>query len=267
MAVTEIALMLFGNGAELGNFKFFADDLAATLVKDGKFARTNIRIEEAMNSGRFFGALDAIPATQKIKELHVFSHSIGAGLYIGYHTAESAARRASAAALFPGPYKGASSPRIPYQNVVDAEIGGVLTDHLLSAPLIKKRPALRAKFAAGAHIKLWGCNSGVSNWTYSDSDDVGRPVVNQNEPGQYYYWRALNTRHTPKTSIAQGMANYFDVPVYGAGSGAHIEVKNGGKWISSAEYKKLFRRWPGEPQVLRLHPDKGDYNVFNPARP
>jgi hypothetical protein len=206
-------------------------------------------------------ALQGIPVGQKIKELHVFSHSIGAGLYVGYHEATAAANRAAAVSLFQG-----TSTKISYDQVLNAETGGILTDHLIRDPLKSGKSALQAKFAATATAKLWGCNSGVSGWIYTDYNTASRGYVSdQDAPADYYYWRALNTRNMPKPSIAQALADYFGVTVYGAGSGSHIEVQYGGKWITSTKYKEVTGRWAGEPQTLRLHPDAGDYNGFAPS--
>lgn len=256
----DIALLLYGNGADLGNFKFFADDTAAELIRLKKFPKADIVIKKTLDRASFFAALQAVPAGQKIKELHVYSHSIGAGLYVGYHEATASANRANAVAAFRG-----STLKISYEQVLTAETGGILTDHLIQEPLKSQKGEFRAKFAAGATAKLWGCNAGVQNWVYTDSDSRGNLVSDQDAPAAYYYWRALNTRNTPKPSIAQALADYFGVTVYGAGSGSHIEVQHQGKWISSTQYKKVTGRFAGEPETLRLHPDAGNYNAIAPA--
>jgi hypothetical protein len=259
----EIAVLLYGFGAELGNFRFFADDTATELVQLKKFERSAVVIKDTLDRASFVAALDAIPIGQKIKELHVFSHSIGAGLFLGYHEPTAALNRSTAIRRFSG-----TSTRINYDQVLEAETGAILTDHLVG-PLTVYQPILAAKFAAGATIKLWGCNSGVSGWIYTDYDSATRNYVSdQNAPADYYYWRALNTRNTPKPSLAQAFANYFGVAIYGAGSGSHIEVRHGARWITSARYKEVTGRYAGEPQTLRLHPDAGSYNRFapNPGR-
>jgi hypothetical protein len=139
-----------------------------------------------------------------------------------------------------------------YDRVVVAEVGAVLTDHFLAAPFSSSRSAASAAFSAGASIRLWGCNSGIANWVYSDDSEA-------------YYWRALNERNTPKPAIAQAFADFFNIPCFGAQSGASIQVLHKGVWISSAAYKKSVGRWPGEPQILRLHPDRGAYVEYKPA--
>jgi hypothetical protein len=97
-------------------------------------------------------------------------------------------------------------------------------------------------------------------------DSTSRTLVSdQNADADYYYWRALNPRNVPKQSIAQAFADYFGITVYGAGSGSHIEVQRGNEWITSNKFKKETGRWPGAPQTLRLHPDRGTYNPFKPT--
>jgi hypothetical protein len=260
MPDTEIALLLYGFGGELGNFKFFADDAAAQLVRAKKFDRSAVIVKETPDRASLVLAIDGLPIGQRIKELHIFSHSIGAGLYVGYQEPTASANRTAAMNRFLR-----SPQRIGYEDVLDAETGGLLTDHLIRDPLAGKQTLLKSKFAAGSTVKLWGCNSGVSGWIYTDYDTPTRNYVSdQNARADYYYWRALNTRNVPKPSIAQAIANYLGVPVYGAGRGSHIEVRHGGKWITSTKYQKVTGRLAGEPQTLRLHPDAGDYNRFVP---
>jgi hypothetical protein len=267
MAETEIALLLYGNGAGLGNFRFFVDDLATQLTGETNFDVSSIVKKETRDRASFFAALSAVPPNQKIKQLHVFSHSIGGGLYVGYHDATAAANRQAAVSAFPTPFPGGTAPRIGYDQVLDAETGGILTDHLIREPLASARAALKAKFSADSLIKLWGCNSGVSGWVYSDTDGNGALVYEQNAPATFYYWRALNTRNVPKPCIAQALSDYFGVAVYGAGSGSHVEVKYRGGWITSDAYKAATHRYAGEPETLRLQPDRGNYNKFSPSRP
>jgi len=257
----EVAVILYGFGAELGDFRLFADDLLADLLRQKKFTRSHVMIKETVSRDAFFDTLGSIPSVFKIKELHVFSHSIGGGLYVGYHEpAADRVRRAAAA------HADQKHTNITYDEVLNAEIGGILGDHLLRDPLLRDKNVMRAKFAAGAFAKLWGCNSGVSGWVYTDEDSTTHTLVSdQNATADYYYWRALNTRNVPKPSIAQALADYFGITVYGAGSGSHIEVQRGNAWITSNQYKKETGRWPGAPQTLRLHPDRGTYNAFKPT--
>lgn len=262
MAEQDIAMLLYGNGADLGNFKFFADDAATELIRLKKFDKSQITIKQTLDRASFVAAIQAVPPGSRIKELHIFSHSIGAGLYIGYHDPTARSNRETAMRSFMG------SVKISFDKVLDAETGGILTDHLVRDPMKSDQAALKAKFAPKATMKLWGCNSGVSGWTYSDTDtSSGRPVLvaDQNGKADVYYWRALNTQNTPKPSIAQALADYFGISVSGAGSGSHIEVLHNGAWITSTKYKQETGRSAGEPETLRLNPDSGDYNAFSPA--
>ena len=257
----EVAVILYGFGAELGDFRLFADDLLAELIRLKKFTNTHVMIKETLSRDVFFDTLSKIPSAFKIKELHVFSHSIGGGLYVGYHESAANTKREAAAE-----HARVLGRRITYDEVLNAEIGGILGDHLLRDPLLRDKNVMRAKFAADASMKLWGCNSGVSGWVYTDVNSTTHTFVSdQNADADYYYWRALNTRNVPKPSVAQALADYFGITVYGAGSGSHIEVQQGGAWITSNKYKKETGRWPGAPQTLRLHPDRGTYNPFKPT--
>jgi len=110
-----------------------------------------------------------------------------------------------------------------------------------------------------AFIKLWGCNSGVSGWGYSDSE-----VVDPNDRSVPYYWRAFNEQNTPKPSIAQALARFFDRKVLGAHSGASIEVRHHNRWISTQKYKDKVGHWPSGILPHRLVPDEGAYNVYSP---
>ena len=119
MPEKEIAVLLHGNGAGLGNFRFFADDTATELVRTKKFERSAIVIKETLSRDAFFAALSSIAIGNKIKELHVFSHSIGGGLYVGYHEATASANRDAAWRL-----SVTNNTKITYDQVLVAETGG-----------------------------------------------------------------------------------------------------------------------------------------------
>ena len=129
MADEDIAVILYGHGAELGDFRLFADDTFAELLKLKKFKRTRMMIQETLNRASFFRALSAFPAGFKIKELHVYSHSMGGGIYVGYHEPMANAVREAAARRYLG-----RTTKISYDEVLDAEVGGILGDHLLRDP-------------------------------------------------------------------------------------------------------------------------------------
>ncbi len=137
--------------------------------------------------------------------------------------------------------------------------GSIQTDDFRLPQVAATRDVLRGKFAKGALIKIWGCNSGVENWVYSDGG-----VVDPRNNAVDYYWRALNEFNSPKPSIASAFAQFFNVRVYGARSGAHIEVRHQGRWIKSSQYKQNVGHWPGPKLPLKLVPDKGSYHEYLP---
>src|SRR5689334_5955755 len=125
----QVAVILYGFAADLGNFRLFADDLLAERIRLKKFTKTHVMIKETLSRDAFFDTLSTIPSAFKIKELHGCSHSIGGGLYVGYH--EPAATRTREAAAMHAITKGT---KITYDEVLNAEIGGILSDHLLRDP-------------------------------------------------------------------------------------------------------------------------------------
>ena len=152
-----------------------------------------------------------------------------------------------------------------YLTVLNTEKGAVLTDDLVRPPYNGYRDKIRANFDTNAKIKIWGCNSGVTDWVYGDPMATGGSTADPNAAAEYYYWRALNELNVPKPSIAQAFADYFRVLTYGAGSGSSIQVRYKGNWMSSPSFLKTTkRRFVNEADVLRLAPDKGDYNEYKP---
>jgi len=263
----SIALLMYGNGAELGNFELFATNTAGNLVKDKKFSSSDILKVKAVRREEFFGTIAKLPSGSRIGELHVFSHSIGGGLYLGYHDAAIEQSREFNIALYNGAHN-----KIPYFAVLNTETGGILTDHLFSEPLKSARDLYRAKFSANATVKLWGCNSGINHWVYTDplydkkTNKLIRLVSDQDDEASFYYWRALNTANFPKPSVAQALADYFRVPVFGATSGSHIEVLHHQHWITSDAFRKSTGHWPGSSSALRLRPDVHGYKKFLPSK-
>lgn len=228
-------LIFYGNGAELGDFGQFAESLKKEKLK--KYPKEKIIVVSMQNKNTFFDYLGKFNKFQ-IDELHVFSHAAGGGLYLGYHNNESQVSRTNA-------YNRSLQlkKKITYEEVVEAEIGALLTDDYLTSKALKlkKRNDL---FSPTATIKFWGCNSGISNWTYSDTPPT-------------YYWSALNAKNTPKPSIAQATANFFQRETFGATSGSHIEFLVKGKW-------GIIKKQPKSHDGIRLHPDKGNYNSYKP---
>ncbi len=77
----DIALIFYGNGGELGNFSIFATTLKKEL--DKKYQK--VIVKYINRDFQFFDALSNGNAAEKIAEVHVFAHAIGAGIFIGYH--------------------------------------------------------------------------------------------------------------------------------------------------------------------------------------
>lgn len=243
------ALIIYGDGGELGNFRTFADSLAKELSNTGMSS-------EVKYINRDFDFFNLIESTGdgEIAQLHIFTHAIGAGIFLGYKDAVVSAQRNMTW------QRARNAGRtVTYEEVVQTEIGAIQTDDFFINPIKNKRDKLRKKFSAGSLIKIWGCNSAVENWTYSDDG-----VVDPNDRSVPYYWRAFNEKNTPKRSIAQELANYFDQPVYGAHSGASIQVKYNNKWISTKHFKQVVGHWPSSTLPHRLVPDKGEYREHKP---
>lgn len=137
---------------------------------------------------------------------------------------------------------------ITFEEVVKTEVVGLLTDDLTaSGQYSGEKAEARRRFEKGAFIKLWDCNAAIENHKY-----LG------------LYWEALNLKNSPKPSIAQAIADFFNVTVYGATSGASIEVRANTGWMSTQVYKDAAARWPSEALPHRLVPDRGTYRAYTP---
>jgi hypothetical protein len=121
----------------------------------------------------------------------------------------------------------------------------LLTDDYLTKKALKVKNNKKL-FSSTAIIKFWGCNSGISNWVYSDTPPA-------------YYWSALNEKNVPKPSVAQATADFFQRETFGATSGSHIEFLVNGKW-------QIMKKQPKNHKGIGLHPDKGDYNSYKPQK-
>ena len=256
--MARAAVIIYGNGHHLGRFEVFASSLAHTLRPS--YGHDRVLIQKIVRRDSFFSYLAGPPTLapmDKIVEIHVFAHSIGGGLFIAYGDTEIDHRRDYT-------YHRAfeAHRRVTYQEALDAEIGAVLTDDFIRSPYQQMRAAVRRNLADKVTIKLWGCNAGVKKWLYSDGDGVTDPS-NTDKP---YYWRALNEQNVPKPAVAQAVADYFGHTCWGAGSGSHVEVLNHGHWESTARYRSNTGHWPSGAMIHRLHPDRGDYNAYFPAR-
>ena len=233
-------LIAYGDGKELGDFSIFARTLKRDL--DGKFDK--IRTLYMNRDHQLFDFIKSVPpAKARIAELHIFTHAIGAGVFLGYGDDYIAIARARVARIA----RARRSP-VTYEEAINTEVGGILTDDLSpSGKFSHHKDEARRRFAKGAFIKLWGCNAAVENHRYSGE-----------------YWEALNLKNTPKPSIAQAMADFFNITVYGASSGASIEVRANTGWTSTQVYKDAQGRWPSGTLPHRLVPDRGTYRAYNP---
>ena len=246
----QIAIIVYGDGGELGSFKVFADNLHQKLNKKYKKVVT----QYVNRDTDFFKLIKSTGINEEVAELHIFSHSIGAGLFLGYKDTSIAASRETI-------WKVADQAKrkLTYHEVVRTEIGAIQTDDLKIGAFVKQQTDLQRKFSASAFIKIWGCNSGVEDWVYSDNG-----VVDPKDTSEPYYWRAFNEFNTPKPSIAKSLAKFFNRKVYGAKSGTSIEVKYNRKWISSQQHKNKVGHWPSGSLPHRLVPDKGTYHEYLP---
>jgi hypothetical protein len=146
--------------------------------------------------------------------------------------------------------------------VLATEVGTVFTDDFLRPQYARIRDQIRRHCEPSVTVKLWGCNSGIPAWVYSDGETM---VTDPRDRSQPYYWRALNERNVPKPAVAQAVADYFGCVCYGASSGSHIEVRNRGRWVSSGSYRAHVGHWPSGSLRHRLSPDRGGYNAYSPA--
>src|SRR5262245_33878588 len=133
----EGVLIAYGRGADLGNFKFFADDLVTTELT--AFNRRNIVIKNVERRDAFFALLNSPPFTFKIKEFHIYSHSTGGGLFLGYKDPDLGRARAAIADRARG---GTAN----YMSVLNTEIGAIFTDDLIRPPYRDYRARIRALF-------------------------------------------------------------------------------------------------------------------------
>lgn len=233
-------LICYGLGASLGNFEIFAKALKTNhLTKE--YESDNIKIEKTQNRLQLLSTI-INSGLLDLKEIHIFSHSFGAGLALGYGDTTAGQARANLIT---------NKPEYDYNDVVNTETATLLTDHLILLPENEKKDLLVAVKELD-FIKLWGCNAGVSNWVYSGD-----------------YWKKLNDENTPKPSIAQAMADFFQKSVYGAESGSHIQYFIDEKWVSGYDYKKRTgKEYPSNKEFsdIRLHPDKGNYYNYSPKK-
>lgn len=249
--IEKIAIIAYGDGGELGSFKVFADSLKNELEK--KYAK--VVVKYVNRDSKLFNLIKSVDITkEEVEELHIFSHAIGAGLFLGNKDSIIAANRNALVAM-----KSRMGRKVSYVEAIRTETGAIQTDDFRLGALSRNQSDFQMRFSATSFIKIWGCNSGVYGWVYSDGG-----IVDPHDTSVAYYWRAFNESNTPKPSIAKAMAKYFNRKVYGATSGASIEVRHKKSWISSQQYKNNVGHWPSGNLPHRLVPDRGVYNEYNP---
>lgn len=251
------ALIIYGNGGSLGNLEVFANGLRRQLA--ARYSAREMLIQNVILKDDFFRLLEDFSKDHAavISELHIISHAIGGGLFTGYGVASVGEHRVSMVQRAIDREK-----RLTYEEVVASEIGAILTDDFLRAEIRGKGEKYRMALAPAATIKIWGCNSGIANWVYSDNGERDPRVVDERIA---FYWRALNLKNSPKPAVAQAFADFFQRKTFGAKSGAHVEVLHRGAWVSSARYRSEVNSWPSPSLVHRLHPDRGVYHTFHPG--
>jgi hypothetical protein len=237
------AVIVYGHGADLGDFGIFAERMKTELSKTyGK----NINLCHCIDKFKFMEFFASTDFGFTVSEVHIFCHAFGAGLALGYHVqAFDSARQQTFNQLQK------MDPDKRFGFLLKNETGILFTDDLLTPGFISKRPDIGKKFSPNATMKIWGCNSGVTDWIYSDN------------PG-YLYWGILNSENVPKPSIAKAMAEFFNLKTYGAKSGSHVEVLENGAWVNTDEYKRKHGKYPSGSVPHRLEPDLGGYYSFHP---
>lgn len=76
----QIAIIAYGDGGELGSFKVFSNTLTKELSKKYK----KVIVKYTNRDTKLLNLLRSVDVTkEEIAELHIFSHSIGAGIFLG----------------------------------------------------------------------------------------------------------------------------------------------------------------------------------------
>ena len=153
------ALVLYGNGGHLGAFKAFVDSLVRGTLA-ARFPANSIVIKNTITRDQVFQAISEQTAGS-IQELHIFCHSIGGGLYPGYEVSNQDELRNQIA------YRAGikENRKVTYEEALNAEVGGILTDHLLVGPLVdQKQPFSQnlrkgPQLNSGAAIPAWPIGS------------------------------------------------------------------------------------------------------------
>jgi len=144
----EIAIELYGDGGELGDFKIFANNVAKGLAS--KYSK--VVLEYVNRDTQFFDLLRGIDVTkEKIGEMHIFAHSIGAGLFLGYKDPAIAARRQ---AVYVSAFD--ANRKVTYKQAVAVEVGAIQIDDFRVGSILAMKNDLRKIFSSKSFIKIWG---------------------------------------------------------------------------------------------------------------
>lgn len=119
---------------------------------------TKIVLKYVNRDSTFFNVINSVNKNDKIEELHVFSHSISAGLFLGYKDPAIAARRKAIWLV-----ADKAKRKVAYLEAVRTEVGAVQTNGFYIGAITARKAKLQSKFGASAFIKIWGCNSGIEN--------------------------------------------------------------------------------------------------------
>jgi hypothetical protein len=155
-------LLICGRPDTFGSFTSYADDLiTADIIK--RVPRKNTRVLSVLTKHEFLDEIAAFAKMFLISELHVFSHSYGAALSLGYHDRAQGLLRGQAIDRYLR-----VGQKTPLTALLDAEVGMLFTDDLVRGQYAANKATIRRFFHSSATIKLWGCNSGIDGWTFSD---------------------------------------------------------------------------------------------------
>lgn len=133
----ETAVIAYGEGGKLGSFKPFAE----TLKRDLSKKYTTVLMQYVNRDHKLFSLIDSIGPKQKIAELHIFAHSMGAGIFLGYGEPMIAAERTRL--INNANIRGR---HVDYFEAVKAEIGAIQTDDFKVGSLVERQTNLRSRF-------------------------------------------------------------------------------------------------------------------------
>lgn len=161
------------------SFELVAFTLKEHLLR--RFPSDDVQVICAWHKNAFLKTLLASPPDPnvKIRQIHYVGHGSGGGLFFGYRNKIAVEERAALARrLDEWPLSKLSDDRTrAIALAFDAGLlSGLFTDAMLSTDLA----AIKAQFAPGALLHIWGCFAGAPCHTFDASDDYWRRF---NRPG------------------------------------------------------------------------------------